>query len=132
MREKTTSKRQWYLAALGLLMIAAAAWIVFGRRAPAPAAATPVRPSTERVSLYVQHDGPALRLHWNGDSDVVRRASSGVLVISDGARQSRLDLGTAELRGGTASYWPESQQSVNFKLELDGAVAGELQAPAVA
>jgi hypothetical protein len=127
-----TSKLQWLLAAAGIVMLAAALWIVLGRRERAASvSAMPSRPASERVSLYVQHDGPELRLHWNADSDAVRRAGSGALLITDGPRQSRLDLSPAELRAGAASYWPEAQ-GVEFKLELDGAVAGELQAPALA
>jgi hypothetical protein len=126
----STSKRDWILAAAGLLMIAAAVRITIGNRAPAPAAAPPVQTQTAPVALYVQHDGTALRLHWNPDADAVRGASKGALLIGDGPRQSRLDLGPAELRSGVASYWPESQ-GVVFKLELDGVVAGELQAPAL-
>jgi hypothetical protein len=124
------SKREWILAAVGLLMIAAAVRITIGSRAPAPAATPPGRTHTAPVALYVEHEGTALRLHWNPDADAVRGASKGALLIGDGPRQSRLDLDPAELRSGVASYWPESQ-GVDFKLELDGAVAGELQAPAL-
>jgi len=79
----------------------------------------------------VQHDGTALRLHWNPDSEAVRQAGRGALLIADGPRQSRLDLTPADLRAGVASYWPESPR-VDFKLELDGAPAGEVEAPALA
>jgi len=122
-------KIQWVLASLGVVMLGMAVWITVGRRSPAPP--PPSHRSASAVALYVQHDGTALRLHWNPDSDAVRQAASGSLSIADGPRQSRLDLTPADLRSGVASYWPESP-SVDFKLELDGAPAAELQAPALA
>jgi hypothetical protein len=128
---EVSSKRQWILAAVGILMIAAAVRIAIGSRTPAESAAPPVRSDAPPLALYVQHDGPALRLHWNPDADAVRRAASGALLITDGQRQSRLDLAPAELTAGLASYWPESR-AVDFRLELDGVVAGQLQAPVLA
>jgi len=122
-------KGQWILAGSGLVMIGVAVWLTVGRVSPAPAAAPPPH-NAAPVALFVQHDGAALRLHWNPDSDAVRQAGRGALAIGDGPRQSRLDLTPADLRAGVASYWPESP-NVDFKLELDGATAGELQAPAL-
>jgi hypothetical protein len=125
-------KVQWVLASLGIVMIGVAVWLTVGRGDPARSAAAPPPPSHNAppVALYVQHDGAALRLHWNADSDAVRHAGSGALLIADGPRQSRLDLTPADLQSGVASYWPESAR-VDFKLELDGAPAGELEAPAL-
>lgn len=117
----------------GVLMFGAAVWVAVRHSAPEPPAAgsTPVRSESPAVALFVQHDGAALRLHWNPDSDAIRRASGGALVINDGPRHSRLNLSPAELSSGVASYWPESP-GVDFQLELDGAVAGELHVPALA
>jgi hypothetical protein len=122
-------KGQWVLATTGIVMIGVAVWLTVGRREPPPRPA--VVHNTQPVALFVQHDGTALRLHWNPDADAVRQAGAGALLIADGPRQSRLDLTPADLRSGVASYWPESP-NVDFKLELDGAPAGELQAPALA
>jgi hypothetical protein len=123
-------KGQWILATSGVVMMGVAVWLTVGRRAPAHSVSVPVVHSAQPVALYVQHDGTALRLHWNPDADSVRQAGRGSLLIADGPRQSRLDLTPADLRSGVASYWPESP-AVDFKLELDGAPAGELQAPAL-
>lgn len=123
-------KRQWIMAAAGVLMIAAAARIVVGSRAPATPPSIPAAPPKDSVSLFVQHDGPTLKLRWNPDSDAIRRASSGALFIEDGAHHSRLDLRPAELASGVASYWPTSP-TVTFRLALDGVLAAELQAPAL-
>src|ERR1043166_317303 len=62
---------QWVLGAAGILMGVAAAALTFGHRAPAP---VPPQPrSTAPTALYVQHDGGALRLHW----DPAVQANSG-------------------------------------------------------
>ena len=113
---------QWVLGATGLLMGIAAASIAFRDRSPAP----PPRPhSTAATALYVQHEGGALRLHW----DPAVRANTGVILIQDGSRESRLDLNANELRAGVASYWPESKE-VTFRLQLDGGDAGSIRATA--
>jgi hypothetical protein len=117
--------RQWALAIAGLAMIAAAAvFVLRGRSTPAPAA-----PRTEIASplLYVQRDGPALRLHWKGDAPEVQSAKGGALVVTDGGHESRMELRPEELRSGVGSWWPESRD-VTFRLELDGAPAGSMRA----
>jgi hypothetical protein len=97
-------------------------------RGPAPApAARPVL--SGRTSLHVQHEGQALKLHWNAGSPDVRGAQRGAVVIQDGGRESRLELSGRELRAGVASYWPESRD-VGFRLELDGAQAGAVRTTA--
>jgi hypothetical protein len=121
---KERSSGQWLLAGAGLLLGVAAAYLAFHTRPPATAPLPPSR-STATTALYVQHDGGALRLHW----DPGVRANSGVIRIRDGARESRLDLNAGELRSGVASYWPESKE-VTFQMELDGAVVGAIRAPA--
>lgn len=128
--DQPISKAQWFLAAAGILMIATAVWIWMDSRARVQSAPPPLSRSAP-IALFVQHDGAALRLHWNPDADAVRRASRGSILIGDGPRHSRLELNAADLRSGVASYWPESPR-VDFKLVLDGSVAGELQAPALA
>ena len=115
---------QWVLGAAGILMGIAAASLTFGHRAPIPA---PAPHAAEPVALYVQHDGGALRLHW----DPAVHANSGVIFIQDGARETRLDLNADELRAGVASYWPESRE-VTFRLQLAGGPTGTIRAPAEA
>ncbi len=109
-------------------MIAAAAWMVLHERAPVPT--TQAAPSG-RTALYVQREGAAMQLHWNPDSPDVRTAQRGAILISDGKRESRLELTPRDLRAGVASYWPESKE-VSFHLELDGGQAGFVRAAAPA
>jgi len=113
---------QWVLGVAGILMGIAAASLTFGHRTPA---APPQRSSTAPMALYVQHDGGALRLHW----DPAVHARSGVIWIQDSAHETRLDLNADELRSGVASYWPESRE-VTFRLQLDGGPASSIRASA--
>src|SRR6476659_5171700 len=113
---------QWVLGAAGILMGGAAAALTFGHRAPT---AMPPSHGTAPTALYVQHEGGALRLHW----DPAVHASTGVIWIQDGARETRLDMNADELRSGVASYWPESRE-VTFRLQLDGGPAGTIRASA--
>jgi hypothetical protein len=125
MLEKTPV-RQWVLAAAGLAMIGGAGWLVFRERAPVP---TEERAPSGRTAIYVEREGAAMRLHWNPESPDVRAAERGAILISDGKRESRLELTPRDLRAGVASYWPESKD-VSFHLELDGGEAGYVRAAA--
>jgi hypothetical protein len=117
---------QWALGGGGVLLMALALTLALRGRTPAPTVATP---STAKTSLHIQHDGPALKLHWNPNSPDVRKAQRGAVVIQDGGRESRLELNGGELRAGVASYWPESRE-VGFRLELDGKQAGSARTTA--
>jgi hypothetical protein len=119
--------RQWLLAAIGVLLIGAAVTIAWRGRAPVRTAHAAPAPSSVATAIHVQHDGPALRLHWSPDSLAVRRARSGAVVIQDGTRESRMELTPRDLRAGMAAYWPDSPE-VTFRLELDGAPAGTIRA----
>src|SRR3954453_14262357 len=92
---------QWVLGAAGILMGVAAAALFVGHRAPTR---LPPSQGTAPTALYVQHEGGALRLHW----DPAVHASTGIIWIQDGARETRLDLNADELRSGLSSYWPSA------------------------
>ena len=119
---------QWILGGCGVLLLGLALTLALRGRAPAPTPAVQAA-SSAQTSLHVQHDGPALKLHWNPNSPDVRRAQRGTVVIQDGGRESRLELDGGELRSGVASYWPESRE-VGFRLELDGEQAGSVRTTA--
>jgi len=116
-----TPVRQWVFAAAGLLMIVAAAVFVFRDRSR-PAPAPPAAP-TGQTAVSIEPLGRALKLRWDPNSPGVRAATAGALVISDGKRESRMELTGRDLRAGVASYWPESRD-VAFRLELDGTPVG--------
>ncbi len=123
-----TPVRQWVLAIAGILMIAAAIAIVMRNRAQLrPAAAAAAVPTPSRgAALSIQHDGPALRLRWDPRAPDVLAAGRGVLVITDGGRESRMELNPRELAAGLASYWPDSR-NVAFRLEVDKSAPAAVQ-----
>jgi hypothetical protein len=122
--------RHWTLFIVGLALLAAAGIVVVRDRSkPAPAPATAPRTALTTPLLDVQHDGAALRLYWNAAAPEVRSAKSGALLVTDGGKESRMELRPQELRSGGASWWPESRD-VTFRLELDDAPAGTLRASA--
>jgi hypothetical protein len=118
------------VAALGLGMIAGAAWMVWDQRLESHpfwrAAATP--PSAENIPLMVQHGRGVLRLRWSTTGRGIRDAAHGTLTITDGAHQSRLELDARELGTGLASYWPDGSH-VGFRLETDSGASGYIEAP---
>jgi hypothetical protein len=73
------------------------------------------------VVLRVNRDGPALRLVWDRNAEAIRGADHAKLYIEDGIHKSQLDLDSSELKIGTFSYWPETQD-VKFRLE---AISGQ-------
>ncbi len=82
--------------------------------------AVPSPPAThapEHVALNVERDGQNLRFLWDRNAPVVRAANRGVIYITDGSRQSTLDLDHAQLSSGLLSYQPESQD-VTFRLDV--------------
>ena len=94
-----------------------------GRSAPAP---PPEHTSSDSVRLLVEHDGRGLRLRWNPEAPPIRAASHAVLYVNDGVRESRLPLEKSELRGGTASYFPQGKD-VTFRLQLADGPSGEIR-----
>jgi hypothetical protein len=121
--------RQQALAAAGLVMIAGAAAVVLRDREPAVTAQAAVGPVAPGVQLRTQADGTALRVQWNPDAPEIRAARRGVLVISDGIRESRMELEPRDLRAATVKYWPDTSD-VRFRLDLEGGAAASPKAPA--
>ena len=77
----------------------------------------------------VRHDGSELELRWNTLVANVENAGGATLTITDGKHHSKLHLDPAELRSGTAYYWPQADH-VGFKLETDDGAWGSLRVPA--
>jgi len=82
------------------------------------------RPGAGRVpapllSLGVARAGDALRLTWDRGSAPVRQATRGVVHITEGSRDYRLDLSPDQLALGTVVYFPTGAD-VGFRLELQG------------
>jgi len=121
---QTLQQRDWCWQVAAVLfgaVVGAALWAHFRPRvAPPPVerarTSTEVRPAatpSRGIGLHVQREGRALHLSW----DPVRNATHGTLYIQDGTHHSQLELDQMELRVGTLSYWPETQDVV-FQLEV--------------
>jgi len=99
-------------AVLGAVLIlgalVSAAWMHYRDRAPQ---------EDSSVALNIAREGKALRLNWNTSAPAVEHANRALLLISDGAKQRRLELDPAQLKSGTYVYTPDSPD-VNFRLDL--------------
>jgi hypothetical protein len=78
------------------------------------------------IGLDVRHDGGALRLVWDREAPVVRRATRAEVWIGDGGRESKLDLDPVQLAGGSIVYWPHTND-VNFRMEVFSPAARGLE-----
>jgi len=63
-------------------------------------------PGASPLGLDVEREGGDLRVRWNRNSDVLARAVSGTLSISDGPVRKDLGIDVSELRGGYIIYTP--------------------------
>ena len=111
--------RTWLMRAVALVaggIIGALAWHRTAPVPPAPAAQVSA-PVPVRLALNVVRDGRSLRLVWNPDLPVVRAADHGTLQISDGNRETHLNLTAAELSAGALVYWPETL-NIAFRMEI--------------
>jgi hypothetical protein len=70
-----------------------------------------------QFKLTVQQAGPALRLAWDKNNPLVRKADHGHLLTRDGAIQKQLWLDGHQLSTGQLVFWPASR-NVSFRLEL--------------
>ena len=107
------SRWWWIPMAGGLLM----AWALGGPHpAPKPAAIAPTHSQSE-LALSVGKNGRSLKLSWNRHAPAVQQATSAVLWINDGGRQTKVNLAAAEVGSGSVVYWPTTDD-VGFRLEI--------------
>lgn len=107
---------------------------------PRPQAAKSIVPKKpDTIGLATSRDGDGLRLEWNRNAAMVRRATHGLLYIEDGRYQSQFSLSDQQLTDSAIHYWPETE-NVRFRLELyhgsestaeEVRVAAERSAPVV-
>jgi hypothetical protein len=71
----------------------------------------------DRIGLAAARDGDGLRVEWNRNADMVRKATHGLLYIEDGRYQSQFSLTDQQLTDSAIHYWPETA-NVRFRLEL--------------
>ena len=106
----------WLPVALSVVLIGAMLW---QHRRPIPPAPTVVQYGNPKLlELQLERHGDGVKLLWNKDVPEVQRASKGTLVIDDGGVQTRFDLDSSQLQGGSVAYHPNSAD-VTFRLGLD-------------
>ena len=116
------------MAALMVGGLAAGGWFLLQRRQENKLREVPQQ-GIGQIPLMVRHDGSELELRWNTLVANVENAGGATLTITDGKHHSKLHLDPAELRSGTAYYWPQADH-VGFKLETDDGAWGSLRVPA--
>jgi hypothetical protein len=112
---------------IGLSLIAFLAVSVFPRRSllkqalpeTSPAAGVDTRPKTLPLGLQAQRQGADLKVTWNGSSDAIRTASSGVLMILAGGEYRQIGLDVEQMRHGSIVYAPTADQ-IRIELTVHG------------
>ena len=99
-----------------------------------------VKPAVpDHIGLAAARDGDGLRVEWNRNANIVRKATHGLLYIEDGRYQSQFSLTDQQLTDSAIHYWPETA-NVRFRLELyrgsesvadEVRIAAERSSPAV-
>jgi hypothetical protein len=74
-------------------------------------------PPAGMPDLRVERNGRDLRVNWNRDAPSVLKAERAFLFITEGGQNKQLLLDSGQLRYGSVSYSPESED-VSFRLEL--------------
>jgi hypothetical protein len=69
------------------------------------------------VGLKVVRIGEDWQVNWNRNSDVLAKAVSGSLTITDGPSQKQLELNSSELRSGSIIYTPATDD-VMLRLQV--------------
>ncbi|MCL4853698.1 MAG: hypothetical protein KJZ78_20270, partial [Bryobacteraceae bacterium] len=95
------------VSVFALLMMAA--WVISGERNAASRALD--------IGLSATKNGENFRVTWNRNHPQVEEAARGVLWITDGRKEHRIDLDARQLKMGSVIYHPTTSD-VNFQLDI--------------
>ena len=95
------------VSVFALLMMAA--WVISGERNAASRA--------HDIGLSATKNGENFRVTWNRNHPQVEEAARGVLWITDGRKEHRIDLDARQLKMGSVLYHPTTSD-VNFQLDI--------------
>jgi hypothetical protein len=116
---ETGSHRWAVFAAVAVVAIGAAAWVLGGgRRSPAPPPAE-VSNNVPPLGLFADPAGNDLQLYWNTGAAILHGARAARLFVRDGEEQSTVDLQYADLAQGMWQYHPKTHD-VTFRMEVTG------------
>ncbi len=73
----------------------------------------------QNLGMKLESEGDRYLLTWNRSSPFVKSARSGMLQIDDGGQHRDVQLGAAEISGGSILYRPSSED-VSFRLNVRG------------
>jgi len=115
----------WALVFLGGLSLLIIGYLEISGRSAAYYSLPSELPARSRMALTLERTGNAWRFSWDPDAPIIRRATKGRLLITDGSSQKTLDLDASDLLGGTIIYTP-STNDVILRLEVSTADSGEI------
>lgn len=113
------TRRWWGAAAMFAVVLGGAGWALIRPAAPAAQVELPPLPPIEMLSLHAGPRGGRFVIEWNGRSAAIQFATRVSLLITDGERQSTLQLSRQDAMAGLQFYRPESDR-VRVVLRLDG------------
>jgi len=125
------SKRQLLaaLASIALIGGAAAAYEIRRSRPSEIGGISELTPVvTPPIGLHATRSLDEFELTWNRESELVRAATGGTLVIHNGSVVRMVPVSTSQLQAGRVMYHPVSGVDVDFRLELampDGRMESE-------
>jgi TonB family protein len=115
-------RRRWLVAALASVAAVggvAAAYEISRSRPAAVADIPELTPVvTPPIGLQASRSLDELELSWNRNSDLVRAATGGTLVIHNGSVVRMVPVSPAQLREGRVMYRPVPGVDIDFRLEL--------------
>ncbi len=98
-----------FVAVSVFALLMTVAWFLSGERNAAP------RPHD--IGLSATKNGENFRVTWNRNHPRVEEAARGVLWITDGRKEHRIDLDARQLKMGSVLYHPATSD-VNFQLDI--------------
>ncbi|HEU0141873.1 MAG TPA: hypothetical protein VFQ79_19275 [Bryobacteraceae bacterium] len=98
-----------FVAVSVFALLMTAAWFLSGERNAASRA--------HDIGLSATKNGENFRVTWNRNHPQVEEAARGVLWITDGRKEHRIDLDARQLKMGSVIYHPATSD-VNFQLDI--------------
>jgi CheY-like chemotaxis protein len=99
-----------------IAMAAVVLILLLSTRRPSVPALTRIGPA-QSFSLTLTGEGDRLRLSWNGAAPAIQHGRCGVLWIADGSIQRRIILDVSQMRAGSLSYSPNTND-VSVRLNM--------------
>lgn len=116
-RTRQVLQVSWLAVPLIAGMFLIAGFFVSESRSKPGSSSTSQAATAQPLSLQVLKTSGALELRWDPSSQAIRKASLGILKITDGRRQVRQELDPKALAAGITTYAPNSND-VTVELQV--------------